>query len=53
MPEVYHKRTTDGSDLGVIDPNSLIYPISFAVLSALKILRLDLLSDVQKDTHLN
>ena len=22
VPEVYHKRTTDGSDLGVIDPNS-------------------------------
>ena len=22
VPEVYHKRTTDGSDLGVMDPNN-------------------------------
>ena len=24
VPEVYHKRTTDGSDLEVIDPNTFI-----------------------------
>ena len=23
VPEVHHKRTTDGSDLGVIDPNGV------------------------------
>ena len=25
VPELHHKRTTDGSDLGVIVPNNKIY----------------------------
>ena len=30
VPEVYHKRTTDGSDLGVIDPNTRLCSYSKA-----------------------